>query len=186
MPEEPADSQWRIYRARPVPMPGGGLITDPAKFLAEVDGNAPAKAPITEAETFTTNTGWRLVEGVGRGKGVMIADKPGATISFTVDVAAGGLRTQVGVLPIFPDGQAQEIAVDVSIDGGKPEVVKWARAVGSPAWAQGVLDTLLKAVAGPELSPGRHTVTVTSRTGRVALDQLRLVTPEIVPTHENH
>lgn len=186
MPEEPADSQWRIYRARPVPMPGGGLITDPAKFLAVVDGNAPAKAPITEAEAFTTNTGWRLVEGVGRGKGVMIADKSGATISFTVDVAASGLRTQVGVLPIFPDGQAQEIAVDVSVDGGKPETIKWARTVGSPAWAQGVLDNLLKAVAGPELSPGRHTVTVTSRTGRVGLDQLRLVTPEIVPTHENH
>lgn len=186
MPEEPADSQWRIYRARPVPMPGGGLITDPAKFLAVVDGNAPANSPITEAEAFTANTGWRLVEGVGRGKGVMIADKPGATITFTVDVAASGLRTQVGVLPIFPDGQAQEIAVEVSVDGGKPEAVKWPRAVGSPAWAQGVLDNLLKAVAGPELTPGRHTITVTSRTGRVGLDQLRLVTPEIIPTHENH
>ena len=186
MPEEPADSQWRIYRARPVPMPGGGLIADPAKFLAVVDGNAPANSPITEAESFTSNTGWRLVEGVGRGQGVMIADKPGATLTFSLDVASDGRSVQLGVLPIFPDGQGQEIAVDVGIDGAAPQRVSWPRAVGSPAWAQGVLDNLLKATAGPVLSPGRHTVTVTARTGRVALDQLRLATPEVIPTHENH
>lgn len=186
MPEEPADSQWRIYRARTVPLPGGGLIAGPAPFLAVVDSNAPAKSPVVEAEAFAANTGWRLVEGVGRGKGVMIADQPGATLTFTVDVAAAGLRTQVGVLPIFPDGQAQEIAVDVSVDGAKAEAVRWPRNVGSTAWAQGVLDNLLKAAAGPELSPGRHTITVTARTGRVALDQLRLVTPEVIPVHENH
>ena len=186
MPEEPADSQWRIYRARPVPMPGGGLISDPAKFLAVVDGNAPANSPITEAESFVANTGWRLVEGVGRGQGVMIADAPGAVLSFNLDVAAEGRSVQLGVLPIFPDGQAKEIEVDVSVDGGVPQRVRWPRAVGSPAWAQGVLDNLLKATAGPVLTPGRHTVTVTSRTGRVGLDQLRLVTPEVVATHENH
>jgi hypothetical protein len=36
------------------------------------------------------------------------------------------------------------------------------------------------------LSPGRHTITVVSRVGRVGLDQVRLVAPEQVVTHENH
>ncbi|MDR7114635.1 hypothetical protein J2X41_000512 [Caulobacter sp. BE254] len=187
MPEEPADSQWRIYRARSIPLPGSGLTADPARFLAVVDGNAPAASPVLEAEAFAANTGWRLVEGVGRGRGVMVADAPGAALTLAVDVAGSdGRRVQLGVLPIFPDGQAQDIELDVSIDGGAVEHVKLPRKVGSPAWAEGVLDNLLKATVGPSLSPGRHTITVTSRTGRVALDRVRLVLPEQVAVHENH
>jgi hypothetical protein len=186
MPEEPADSQWRIYRARSIPLPGAGLTADPGKFLSVVDSAGPTGALTTEAEAFTANTGWRLVEGVGRGKGVMIADAPGASLSFKVDAPASGLGLQLGVLPIFPDGQGGEIMLDVSIDDGPFQRVSWPRAVGSPAWAQGVLDNLLRASVGPELKPGPHSVRVVARTGRVALDQLRLTAPEIAPTHENH
>jgi len=187
MPEEPADSQWRIYRARPIPLPGAGLTADPARFLAVVDGNAPAASPVFEAEAFTANTGWRLVEGVGRGRGVMMAEAPGATLTLAVDVASSdGRRAQLGVLPVFPDGQAQDIEFDVGVDGGAPERVRLPRKVGSPAWAEGVLDNLLKATVGPSLSPGRHTITVTSRVGRVGLDRVRLVLPEQVAVHENH
>jgi hypothetical protein len=186
MPEEPADSQWRIYRARSIPLPGAGLTADSGKFLSVVDDAGPTGSLTTEAEAFTANTGWRLVEGVGRGKGVMIADAAGASLSFKVEATSPGLGLQLGVLPIFPDGQGGEIVLDVSIDGGPAQRVSWPRAVGSPAWAQGVLDNLLKASVGPELSPGAHTVQVVARTGRVALDQLRLAAPEDVPTHENH
>jgi hypothetical protein len=187
MPEEPADSQWRIYRARPIPLPGAGLTADPARFLAVVDGNPPAASPAFEAEAFTANTGWRLVEGVGRGRGVMLADAPGATLTLAVDVAeADGRRVQLGVLPIFPDGQALDIEFDVSIDGGAPEHVRLPRKVGSPAWAEGVLDNLLKVTVGPSLSPGRHTITATSGAGRVGLDRVQLVLPEQVAVHENH
>ncbi|KRA64217.1 hypothetical protein ASD89_03995 [Caulobacter sp. Root656] len=187
MPEEPADSQWRIYRARSIPLPGAGLTADPARFLAVVDGNAPAVSPVFEAEAFAANTGWRLVEGVGRGRGVMMADAPGAVLTLAVDVAGSdGRRAQLGVLPIFPDGQAQDIEFDVSIDGGAVEHVRLPRKVGSPAWAEGVLDNLLKVTVGPSLSPGRHKITVTSRTGRVGLDRVRLVLPEQVAVHENH
>lgn len=186
MPEEPADSQWRIYRARSIPLPGAGLTADPGPFLSVVDSAGPVGGLTTEAEAFTANTGWRLVEGVGRGKGVMIADAAGASLSFKIETPSKGLSLQLGVLPIFPDGQGGDIALDVSIDGGPVQRVSWPRAVGSPAWAQGVLDNLLKASVGPELSPGAHTVQVVARTGRVALDQLRLATPEEVPTHENH
>jgi hypothetical protein len=188
MPEEPADSQWRIYRARSIPLPGGGLTADPGKFLAVVDAAAPAAAsPVVEAEAFAANTGWRLVEGLGRGRGVMLADAPGATLTLNLDAGtANDRRVQLGVLPIFPDGQASEIELDVSLDGAAPERVRLPRAVGSPAWAQGVLDNLLKPTAGPVLSPGRHTITVVARVGRVGLDQVRLVAPEQVLTHENH
>jgi len=118
---------------------------------------------------------------------VMMADAPGATLTLAIDVAgADGRRAQLGVLPIFPDGQAQDIELDVSIDGGAVEHVLLPRKVGSPAWAEGVLDNLLKATVGPALSPGRHTITVTARTGRVGLDRVRLVLPEQVAVHENH
>jgi hypothetical protein len=93
---------------------------------------------------------------------------------------------RVGVLPIFPDGQGGEIALDVSIDGAAAQRLSWPRVVGSPAWAQGVLDNQLTAVVGSPLSPGKHLVRLTSRTGRIAVDQLRLVAPEVVAVHENH
>jgi len=186
MPEEPADSQWRIYRARSIPLPGAGLTADSGPFLNVVDNARAVGSPVVEAETFADNSGWRLVEGAGRGRGSMIADADGAVLTFKIDVASEGRSLQLGVLPIFPDGQGGEIALDVSIDGAPAERVAWPRVVGSPAWAQGVLDNLLKATVGPSLRSGAHTVRVISRTGRVALDQLRLVTPEIVPTHENH
>ncbi|HWU79005.1 MAG TPA: hypothetical protein VN158_02945, partial [Caulobacter sp.] len=104
-----------------------------------------------------------------------------------VEVASSdGRRAQLGVLPIFPDGQAQDIEFDVSVDGGAVEAVRLPRKVGSPAWAEGVLDNLLKVTVDPSLSPGHHTITVTSRTGRVGLDRVRLVLPEQVAVHENH
>ena len=186
MPEEPADSQWRIYRARPIPLPGAALTADPATFLAVVDATASAGSAVFEAEAFQSNRGWRLVEGVGRGEGVMIADAAGAELTLKVEVGTEGRSLRVGVLPIFPDGQGGEIALDVSIDGAAPQRVSWPRAVGSPAWAQGVLDNQLTAVVGSPLSSGEHLVRLTSRVGRVAVDQLRLVTPEVVAVHENH
>lgn len=186
MPEEPADSQWRIYRARPIPLPGAALTADPAAFLAEVDGTLSAGSSVFEAETFKANRGWRLVEGVGRGEGVMIADAAGADLTLEIDASEDGRSLRIGVLPIFPDGQGGDIVLDVSIDGGVPQRVSWPRAVGSPAWAQGVLDNQLTATVGPPLAPGKHVVRLTSRTGRVAVDQLRLVTPEVVAVHENH
>ena len=186
MPEEPADSQWRIYRARSIPLPGAGLTADSGAFLSVVDNAGSTGALTIEAEAFTANTGWRLVEGVGRGRGVMIADAAGASLSFKVEVPSTGLGPRLGVLPIFPDGQGGDIVLDVRIDGGPVQTVSWSRAVGSPAWAQGVLDNLLTASVGSELSPGPHIIQVVARTGRVALDQLRLAAPEIVPTHENH
>ncbi|ATC26679.1 hypothetical protein EIB18_02930 [Caulobacter vibrioides] len=186
MPEEPADSQWRIYRARPIPLPGAALTADPAAFLAEVDGTLFAGSPVFEAEAFKANRGWRFVEGVGRGDGVMIADAAGADLTLEVEAKTEGRSLRIGVLPIFPDGQGGEIALDVSINGEAPQRVSWPRAVGSPAWAQGVLDNQLTATVGAPLPPGKHVVRVTSRAGRVAVDQLRLVTPEVIAVHENH
>lgn len=186
MPEEPADSQWRIYRARPIPLPGAALTADPAAFLAEVDGTLSAGSPVFEAEAFKANRGWRFVEGVGRGDGVMIADAADADLTLEVEVKTEGRSLRIGVLPIFPDGQGGEIALDVSINGQAPQRVSWPRAVGSPAWAQGVLDNQLTATVGAPLPPGKHVVRVTSRAGRVAVDQLRLVTPEVIAVHENH
>jgi hypothetical protein len=48
--------------------------------------------------------GWRKVEGMGRGNGVMIADAQGAPWSANISLAPGQSGISLGILPMFPDG----------------------------------------------------------------------------------
>lgn len=179
MPAEAADSQWRIYRPRPIVTPAEALRTSPDAFFAEVDRSPPPASPVVEAEDAPAK-GWRLVEGLGRGRGVLVADKPGAgwTTSFTLP------RDQtiaLGILPLFPDGEERELKIDVRIDGGPVQSIAVARQVGSAEWVTGVLDNLLKVPVPGTLPAGRHQIVVTARSGGVALDRLLLEQPGSSP-----
>jgi hypothetical protein len=135
MPEEPADSQWRIYRARLDPSAG----RRPDRRSGAVPGrgrrrNAPAASPVFEAEAFTANTGWRLVDGVGRGRGVMLADAPGATLTLNVDVAGSdGRRAAVGRAADLPrrPGPARSSWTSAST-AARPERVGLPRKPSAP------------------------------------------------------
>ena len=171
MPAEPADSQWRIYRPRPIVTPAPALRTGPEAFFAEVDAAPVPVARGIEVED-TPAKGWRLVEGLGRGRGVLVADRKGAAWSGTVTLGPDDEGIALGILPMFPDGDDRALGLDVRIDGGPVRSVAVAREVGSAPWVQGVLDNLLRVPLASGLAPGRHTVTVTARTGGVALDRL--------------
>ncbi|MGA3882196.1 hypothetical protein ACPCYY_20490, partial [Bacillus pumilus] len=81
--------------------------------------------------------GWRKVEGMGRGRGVMIADAQGAPWSAGFTLAQGQTGVALGILPMFPDGDARELKLEVSIDGGAPIVLSVPRQVGSAGWVEG-------------------------------------------------
>jgi len=172
MPAEPADSQWRIYRPRPIVTPPVPLRTNPDAFFAEIDRSTAAPATgVVEAEDRIA-AGWRLVEGLGRGRGVLVADRKNTPWTGVITLAPGQDSVALGVLPLFPNGDDRELGLEVRIDGGPPQTIKVSREVGSAAWVQGVLDNMLRVKLGSGLAAGQHMISITANTGGVALDRL--------------
>jgi hypothetical protein len=175
--EEPADNQWRSMRISPIPIPAASLAT---ASLASAAPLPPAPADsyppiVVEAETADkAASGWRFVAGLGRGEGTMVADRPGAALTYAIDLPDARML-DLGLLPRFPDG-GDAIVLEVAIDGMPGRRIAWPRATGSPAWSQGVLDNLLTMPAG-RLEAGRHRVAITARSTGVALDRLTLTRP---------
>ncbi|HEY6870836.1 MAG TPA: glycosyl hydrolase 115 family protein [Novosphingobium sp.] len=190
MPAEPADSQWRIYRPRPIVAPAPGLRTDPDRFFAEVDG-APVPATGTIEAEDSPATGWHLIEGLGRGRGALLAQRPGVSWSGQITLAPAQTGIVLGLLPLFPDatGSAQvegrsdprsggrDLSVAVSIDGGPAQPLSVSRQVGGDVWAQGVLDNLLSVPVPGRFAPGPHRITVTALSSGIALDRVLPVGP---------
>ncbi|NKI98183.1 glycosyl hydrolase 115 family protein [Novosphingobium sp. SG707] len=171
MPAEPADPQWRIYRPRPLVTPAASLRSAPDRFFARVDATTAPSSPVLEAEDVPAK-GWRKVEGMGRGRGVMIADAQGAPWSAGFTLAQGQTGVALGILPMFPDGDVRELKLEVSIDGGAPIAITVPRQVGSAGWVEGVLSNQLKVAVPAALTPGAHRIAVTARSGGIALDRL--------------
>lgn len=173
MAEEPADNQWTSYRTIPITLPSAGMQQEGAITLPPIATTATPET-IIEAEDFASNRGWRLVEGLGRGKGTMIAS-PNATLSFTITIPAGENRQlTLGLLPLYPDAGDGALHLDVATDGGPAVRMDIPRETGSPNWAQGVLDNQLRVAVPSTLAPGRHLLRVTARSSGLALDQLLL------------
>jgi len=170
MAEEPADNQWRNGRISPVALPAPGVATaadatDPLPPMP-VD---PHPAIVVEAEDGRGQSGWRFVQGLGRGRGSLVADRVG--VSATYAITLPDARTfAIGLLPRFPD-DGDTIAVDVAVDGAPARRIAIPRVTGSAEWGQGVLDNLLSVPAGT-LQAGHHRLTITTRSGGVALDRL--------------
>jgi len=177
MPAEPADSQWRIYRPRPIVAPAEGLRSSPDAYFRQIDQAPPPVSPVIEAEDAASASGWRLVEGLGRGRGVLIADARGLPWSTTVALAEGQSGIALGLLPMFPDGDERALHLEVTIDGGAPVKIELPRQVGSPAWVTGVLDNLLMVPVAEKLAPGTHRISIVARSGGVALDRIYLQSP---------
>lgn len=183
MPAEAADSQWRIYRPRPIVTPAPALRTDPADFFAEIDAatTLPSSSAI-EAEDHPA-TGWRFVDGLGRGRGVLVADRKGVPWVASYIAKPGKGNVSIGILPLFPDGDDREIRLSVSIDGKPARSISVKREVGSSAWVGGVLDNLLRVPLGEVLEPGVHRIAISALTGGVALDRIE---PVLVPELRGH
>ena len=185
MAEEPADNQWPGFRASRLSLPVAGLL-GPAGAASPV---APTKPPppsddIVEAEAFTANQGWRLVEGLGRGGGAMFAQGEGARLTYRFKVAdAGERRLELGLLPLYGRNGDGALRLEVSIDGAPPKAFDIARETGSPAWAQGVLDNLLRVEVADAMTPGIHDLVIVARGTDLAIDHLRLLPVAATPPH---
>jgi hypothetical protein len=167
--EEPADNQWPGYRLPPVALPAPGLAD------ASVPAPPPTRAATTlvvEAESVAAK-GWRLVPGLGRGGGAMLATGDGASIGYTFDTTRPGTLA-VQLVPTFPGTARTDFRLTVTLDG-TPRTIAVPRRVGDAAWSAGVLDNLLSVAVGP-LAPGRHRLTIATPDEGVTLDRL-IVTP---------
>ncbi|GGB90229.1 hypothetical protein GCM10011494_05710 [Novosphingobium endophyticum] len=187
MAEEPADNQWRQYRTAPIALPAPGLAGEARPFLdhiARADLTPPAD--IVEAENYARSSAWRIVEGLGRGRGTMMAQRPGARMQFRVTVPDGEARSlQLGLLPLFPNASESALVLDVSVDDGAPRRIEIPREAQTPEWSQAVLDNLLRVGASDPLPPGRHEISVIARSSGVALDRMFLIAPE-TKAHGGH
>jgi hypothetical protein len=172
MPAEPADTQWRIYRPRPIVTPAPALRSAPDRYFARIDAAPAPVLPVMEAEDAPPAKGWRRVEGLGRGRGVLIAQPDAAPWTGQFTLGAGQNRVMLGLLPMFPDGEARELRVDVSLDGGGAIPITIPRVVGGQPWVSGVLENLLSVPVPATLAQGPHRIAITARSGGIALDRL--------------
>jgi hypothetical protein len=166
---EPADNQWAIFRSSKLPLPPQGL--------ARGNGAAryPAASPHTwsvEAETFAANAGWRLVEGLGRGAGTMFADRPGAEISYKIDVPQDVKAIELGLLPLFPSGEEGGLMIEVQIDTEAPRLITAEHRVETAAWARAVLDNEIRVPIRESPSAGPLMLKITARGTGIAVDRI--------------
>jgi hypothetical protein len=169
MPAEPADSQWRIFRPRPVVTPAASLRSAPDLFLAHVDAAVPP--PLDGVAAPKGQPGWRWIAGLGRGEGVAMADTPGATLRFDLTLAQE-TPASLAVLPLFPNGQERELKLSVSLDGGPAVAIALPRKVGDGLWTGGVLANRLLAHLPFALPAGRHSLSITAQGSGIAVEQL--------------
>jgi FlaG/FlaF family flagellin (archaellin) len=75
-----------------------------ALVVADTAGAAPILYDPADATVVGhAAAGWRLVEGLGRGRDTIIADRNGAWIVWDVVVPPGRARTlEIGILPLYP------------------------------------------------------------------------------------
>ncbi|WP_076069132.1 glycosyl hydrolase 115 family protein [Sphingomonas montana] len=171
MAEEPADNQWRTMRISPAALPAPGIATDALMANAPLPPLPidPHPAIVVEGEDGRAFTGWRFVQGLGRSRGALVADRTGTPATYDIDLPDARALV-IGLLPRFPE-DGDRIMIDVSIDGDPSRRIDMPRVTGSPDWGQAVLDNLLQVPAG-RLGAGRHRLTIIARSGGVAIDRL--------------
>jgi hypothetical protein len=169
---EPADSQWQIYRPRPVVVPAPDLRDAPDRFYHAIDAAEPAPVPALVMRADLANPDWRWIAGLGRGVGALVAH--GANARLTLPFVREGPATAVFIdlVPLFPEGHERELALDVAIDDGTPIRITVPRVVGDIAWTQGVLDNRLHVALPLVLPVGAHRLTLIARMTGVALEQV--------------
>jgi len=172
MAEEPADNQWTSFRLSRLSLPAPGLVTEAS---APPPTSTHTTSDVIEAEAFAVNDGWRLVEGLGRGDGAMVAEATGARLTYRITVPPGASRRlEFGLIPLYASTGDGAPRFEVSVGGGPARELFLPRETGSKAWAQSVLDNETPLPLDGVLAPGIHDVVVIARSDGLALDRLRL------------
>ncbi|MES2444040.1 MAG: hypothetical protein V4574_14520 [Pseudomonadota bacterium] len=169
MAEEPADGQWKSFRATPPVLPSEYPGNLPA--IARPHAAAPAPAPpiLIEAESATA-PGWRRIDGLGSG-GAMVSGGAGR-IAYAVTLPPGQWRLVIDLLPTYPDADTGALRLTLDRDGtALPLVIP--RETGNPAWAEAVLANRIALPVDGILEGGPHRITLFAADGGVIIDRLR-------------
>ncbi|KQY88993.1 glycosyl hydrolase 115 family protein [Pelomonas sp. Root1444] len=141
--EEPADGLWTSYRQQAPLLPAAGLGGSAPDALRDLTNAAADLAPLPLIEPIApllrvgAADGWRRVPGLGRGDGVLAAQRAGATLTLeSPGTDAACLR--VHVLPTYTLAAGEAWQAEVLVDG-HVHPLRWPRGTQDAAWAQGVL-----------------------------------------------
>jgi hypothetical protein len=170
---EPADNQWWKMRIAPwaLPQPAAGLnVADnpanvPGVASSGVSGFVEKGGVVSiEAEHYTGRvdrgeTGWKVIPGLGRGgdsvavfpttaasiePGKLATDAP--RLDFQINFSTTGeLMARLDLLPTQPIRPGTGLRLAVALDDQVPQILTTGAEVGSPAWAQNVLNEVVSA-----------------------------------------
>lgn len=169
MAVEPADGQWRSYRAMPVTLPA--VVGDPT-FPNEWPDAGKSDAITIEAEQAAGN--WRRIAGLGR-NGAAIGSRIDAPVSgtFRATPPPGKWRASVEILPTYADRDGEPLRLDVILDGKRHRLTA-PRNTGDDAWKQAVLDNRLALSLPEAIEGGTRTITLATEGGGMIVDRLVL------------
>jgi hypothetical protein len=184
MAVEPADGLWKSFRLSPPVLPApvsqsststgaGWSPSRAATQRLDANGKSDAVNIVVQAEDFlrpkrTNAMPVRLIEGVGRGRGSIVAP----SVDYRVVLPEGRWTLSVEVVPTFATEPGRGLHLDIAIDGGAAAQVELRRETGDAVWASGVLDGRLAIATSFELAAGPHTIRVSMPDATVLLDAL--------------
>ncbi len=171
MAVEPADGQWRSYRAMPVTLPA--FTGNPARPTLWPD-TARGRNVVVEAEQATGN--WRRIDGLGR-NGMAAGSRIDTPVSGTIQATLppGTWRATVEILPTYADRDGEPLRLDVTIDGKRHRLTT-PRNTGDDDWKQAVLDNRITLPLPDAIPGGSHVITLATQGGGLIVDRL-ILTP---------
>jgi hypothetical protein len=204
---EPADPLWRSMRIAPLPLPARSMFLQvspaaTADIRFDRSGNTGFSVSLP-ADRFVSaqargEATWTVVPGLGRsGRAVTIrpstagshpADDASASsfLEYEVTLPTGGdYVLEVQFLPTHPleTGQPLRVAIATAYDR-KPRVVASRVVDGSPEWARGVLDGVLRAHLPLHFTDaGTHRIRLHHVDSGVVVDRLILSQGELRPSY---
>ncbi|HJS11865.1 glycosyl hydrolase 115 family protein [Sphingopyxis sp.] len=167
MTVEPADGQWKSYRAMPPILPA--MPSGAAALAALPRGGAATPQVAIEAEQAAGS--WRRVDGLGR-NGALIASASGRAVSgnLTFTLPPGRWRLSAMLVPTYPDTASGPLTLDLMLDG-RAFSIRIARNTGDAAWSQAVLDNQISMPIGETIRGGTHRLTLSASEGGVLVDR---------------
>ena len=198
---EPADSQWSSMRIAPWVLPqfSAGLVPadNPANVpgvaasgaggFIETDGVVSIEAGHFSGRFDRGDTGWRIIPGLGR-TGDAVAAFP--TTAASVELAklatdaprldfqvsfstTGELMARLDLLPTQPIRTGAGLRLAAALDDQVPQILTTGAEVGSPAWAQSVLNEVVSASVRLRVpTAGAHVLRVFMVDAGVVLDKI--------------
>jgi len=198
---EPADNQWRRFRIAPWTLPRFAPTSKtvekparpPARVPAGFDGFAETDGVVSiEAGHYTekvdrNGAGWEVIPGLGRnGNAMTVFPTTAASIDpmqlmteaprldYRVYLSTvGEITAVVNLLPTQPIQTGNGLRLAVAFDDQPPQLVTASAEVGSPEWAQSVLNEVLTATARLRVPvAGAHVLKIYMVDAGVVLDKI--------------